>query len=39
MRTVYETEADYGPERASWLMHHLTDRMCDGGFLRDHGCA
>lgn len=24
---------DYGPERASWLTHHLTNWMGDGGFL------
>ena len=29
---------DYGPERASWLMHHLSDWMGDAGFLREHGC-
>ena len=27
---------DYGPERCSWLMHHLTDWMGDDGFLRRH---
>ena len=27
---------DYGPERASWLMHHLTDWMGDDGFLLRH---
>jgi acyl dehydratase len=25
---------DYGPERCSWMSHHLTDWMGDGGFLR-----
>ena len=25
---------DYGPERASWLTHHLTNWMGDDGFLR-----
>ncbi len=29
---------DYGPERASWLMHHLSDWMGDAGFLREHRC-
>jgi acyl dehydratase len=29
---------DYGPERCSWLMHHLTDWMGDAGFLRRHSC-
>jgi hypothetical protein len=29
---------DYGPERASWLMHHLTDWMGDDGFLVAHHC-
>ena len=29
---------DYGPERASWLMHHLTDWMGDDGFLASHSC-
>jgi hypothetical protein len=24
---------DYGPERCSWLTHHLTDWMGDAGFL------
>ncbi|MGF1596109.1 MAG: MaoC family dehydratase N-terminal domain-containing protein [Acidimicrobiales bacterium] len=27
---------DYGPERCSWLTHHLTDWMGDTGFLRRH---
>ncbi len=27
---------DYGPERCSWLTHHLTDWMGDDGFLRRH---
>jgi acyl dehydratase len=25
---------DYGPERCSWLIHHMTDWMGDDGFLR-----
>jgi acyl dehydratase len=25
---------DYGPERTSWMTHHLTDWMGDDGFLR-----
>ena len=29
---------DYGPERASWLMHHLTDWMGDDGRLVSHRC-
>jgi acyl dehydratase len=29
---------DYGPERCSWLTHHLTDWMGDDGFLRRHRC-
>jgi len=27
---------DYGPERCSWLMHHLTNWMGDDGFLAKH---
>jgi acyl dehydratase len=27
---------DYGPERTSWLTHHLTDWMGDDGFLVNH---
>jgi acyl dehydratase len=27
---------DYGPERCSWLMHHLTNWMGDDGFLVNH---
>jgi acyl dehydratase len=27
---------DYGPERCSWLTHHLTNWMGDAGFLRQH---
>jgi len=27
---------DYGPERCSWLMHHLTNWMGDAGFLHAH---
>ncbi len=27
---------DYGPERCSWLTHHLTDWMGDAGFLQNH---
>lgn len=29
---------DYGPERASWLTHHLTNWMGDTGFLRQANC-
>ena len=29
---------DYGPERCSWLIHHLTDWMGDSGFLRSSHC-
>jgi len=29
---------DYGPERASWLTHHLTNWMGDTGFLRNASC-
>ena len=29
---------DYGPERTSWLTHHLTNWMGDDGFLRKAGC-
>ena len=25
---------DYGPERCSWMTHHLTNWMGDAGFLR-----
>ncbi|MBA3743230.1 MaoC family dehydratase N-terminal domain-containing protein [Sporichthya sp.] len=27
---------DYGPERTSWLTHHVTDWMGDDGFLVNH---
>ena len=27
---------DYGPERCSWLTHHLTNWMGDAGFLHAH---
>ena len=27
-------EYDYGPERCSWLTHHLTNWMGDDGFMR-----
>ena len=27
---------DYGPERASWLTHHITDWMGDHGYLVEH---
>jgi acyl dehydratase len=27
---------DYGPERCSWMAHHLTNWMGDAGFLRHH---
>lgn len=29
---------DYGPERCSWLTHHLTNWMGDNGFLRRASC-
>jgi acyl dehydratase len=29
---------DYGPERCSWLTHHMTDWMGDHGFLRHASC-
>ncbi len=29
---------DYGPERASWLMHQMTNWMGDDGFLRQASC-
>ena len=29
---------DYGPERCSWLTHHLTNWMGDDGFLRQSNC-
>src|SRR3954454_17999072 len=29
---------DYGPERCSWLTHHLTNWMGDDGFLRQAKC-
>jgi len=29
---------DYGPERCSWLTHHLTNWMGDDGFLRGAYC-
>jgi len=29
---------DYGPERCSWLTHHLTNWMGDDGFLRAANC-
>lgn len=29
---------DYGPERNSWLTHHLTNWMGDDGFLRKSKC-
>ena len=29
---------DYGPERCSWLIHHLTNWMGDDGFLVSHQC-
>ncbi len=29
---------DYGPERCSWLTHHLTNWMSDAGFLRKAHC-
>ena len=27
---------DYGPERCSWLIHHLTDWIGDSGFVTSH---
>jgi hypothetical protein len=29
---------DYGPERCSWLTHHMTNWMGDDGFLRRATC-
>jgi len=29
---------DYGPERCSWLTHHITNWMGDDGFLRKATC-
>ena len=29
---------DYGPERTSWLTHHLTNWMGDTGFLHKASC-
>jgi len=29
---------DYGPERCSWLTHHLTNWMGDSGFLHKSDC-
>jgi len=29
---------DYGPERTSWMTHHLTNWMGDDGFLRKSSC-
>jgi acyl dehydratase len=29
---------DYGPERCSWLTHHMTNWMGDDGFLRSSSC-
>ena len=29
---------DYGPERCSWLTHHLTNWMGDAGFLSQSKC-
>ncbi|TXL73720.1 acyl dehydratase [Vineibacter terrae] len=29
---------DYGPERSSWLTHHLTNWMGDDGFVRSASC-
>ena len=36
MATLVGTPAayDYGPERCSWMTHHLTNWMSDAGFLR-----
>jgi len=29
---------DYGPERCSWLTHHMTNWIGDDGFLHKHKC-
>ena len=29
---------DYGPERCSWLTHHMTNWIGDDGFLTRHKC-
>ncbi len=29
---------DYGPERCSWLTHHMTNWIGDEGFLRNSNC-
>ena len=29
---------DYGPERCSWMIHHLTDWMGDDGFVESSYC-
>ncbi|MDO6414950.1 MaoC family dehydratase N-terminal domain-containing protein [Sphingomonas sp. BIUV-7] len=29
---------DYGPERCSWLTHHMTNWIGDDGFLMQSGC-
>jgi hypothetical protein len=29
---------DYGPERNSWLTHHVTNWIGDDGFLTKHKC-
>ena len=29
---------DYGPERCSWMIHHLTDWMGDDGFVESSHC-
>jgi acyl dehydratase len=29
---------DYGPERCSWLIHHMTNWMGDDGFLANSNC-
>lgn len=29
---------DYGPERTSWLTHHMTNWIGDDGFLREASC-
>jgi acyl dehydratase len=40
LATVVGTPAayDYGPERCSWLIHHLTNWMGDAGTLQNHRC-
>ena len=37
-REVEPGAYDYGPERCSWLTHHMTNWMGDDGFLRNATC-